>query len=63
MEYPSTLQMHTDKNLGKELILFKVSDWVNYACLDAELTFYLYYVLSRNLRSMDIEFESMTDLF
>ena len=47
--------MHTDKNL--------VKDWVNYSCLDAELTFYLYYVLNRNLKSMKTDFEDMTDLF
>ncbi len=32
--FPETFQLHTDERF--------VNDWVHYACMDAEATFFLY---------------------
>lgn len=51
IEFPSIIRMHTDADL--------VDNWVNYSCLDAEVTFFVHRVLTNELSALKTNFEDM----
>lgn len=42
LEFPTIIRMHTDPEL--------VNKWIDYSCLDAEITFFAYQVLQQKLK-------------
>ncbi len=52
---PDTLELHTNQAT--------ILDWVNYGTLDAELTYFLYFVFKDLMKKLPMEFEDMENIF
>ena len=52
---PSILELHTSEE--------HINQWINYSSLDAEATFFLREVLTKEMSRYPIDFEGMTNIF